>query len=131
MANTAKQAVFDVFESLIREKTALSATLEAQWLLDAIAEYGVELDELTYDSTTGTFDTVLPQATITTLGYMMKISYLRREVSRVNKMNNIITKDLSLNGNGDSKRFTLEELREEIARAQDFVNKQKTSYYTN
>lgn len=131
MANTAKQAVFDVFESLIREKTALSATLEAQWLLDAIAEYGVELDELTYDSTTGTFDTVLPQATITTLGYMMKISYLRREVSRVNKMNNIITKDLSLNGNGDSKRFTLEELREEISRAQDFVNKQKTSYYTN
>ena len=131
MANTAKQAVFDVFESLIREKTALSATLEAQWLLDAIAEYGVELDELTYDSTTGTFDTVLPQATITTLGYMMKISYLRREVSRVNKMNNIITKDLSLNGNGDSKRFTLEELREEISRAKDFVNKQKTSYYTN
>ena len=131
MANTAKQAVFDVFESLIREKTALSATLEAQWLLDAIAEYGVELDELTYDSTTGTFDTVLPQATITTLGYMMKISYLRREVSRVNKMNNIITKDLSLNGNGDSKRFTLEEFLEEITRAQHFVNKQKTSYYTN
>lgn len=131
MANTAKQAVFDVFESLIREKTALSATLEAQWLLDAIAEYGVELDELTYDSTSGTFNTVLPQATITTLGYMMKISYLRREVSRVNKMNNIITKDLSLNGNGDSKRFTREELLEELAITKDLVNKQKTSYYTN
>ena len=60
---------------------------------------------------------------------MMKIKYCTRELSRVNKLNNIIGKDLSLNSTGDSKKYTMSELINEIENLKELLNKQKTTAY--
>lgn len=130
MATTA-QNVIDSFESTMREKVALSASLEQQWVLDAVAEYNTEIGELIYSSTSQEFDGTLSQSIVTALGYLVKLRYLEREMSRVNKINNIITKDLSLNGNGEAKRMTMEELKFEYGRITDLLNKMKTSSFVN
>ena len=128
MANTSKQEIINVFESLIRDKTTLSSSLEDQWVLNAVAQHCADITRLVYDATTGYFDSVLLPETILTLGYYVKLSYLRRQFDYVNKMSRIVTKDLSIDGNDGTKKYTLEELKEELSITQDLISKQTTSY---
>lgn len=128
MANTSKQEIINVFESLIRDKTTLSSSLEDQWVLNAVAQHCADISRLTYVAETGYFDSVLLPETILTLGYYIKLSYLRRQFDYVNKMSRIVTKDLSIDGNDGTKKYTLEELKEEISITQDLIHKQTTSY---
>lgn len=128
MANTSKQEVIDVFESIIRDKTTLSSSLEDQWVLNAVAQYCADVGSISYDSETGYFDSVLSPEVILTLGYYLKLSYLRRQFDYVNKTSRIVTKDLSIDGNDGIKRYTLEELREELSITRDLINKQTTAY---
>lgn len=60
---------------------------------------------------------------------MMKRSYCVREISRINKIQNIVGKDISLTGTGDQKRVSMEELEFEQSRVEDLLNKQKTHCY--
>lgn len=128
---TSAQNVIDSFESIMREKVALSTSLEQQWVLDSVAEYNLQIGTLNYNSTSFTFDEDLDQSVIMILGCLVKLRYLRREVSRVNKINNIITKDLTLNGSGDSKRMTIEEAKMEIEQTEKLINMLKTPSYAN
>ena len=64
-----------------------------------------------------------------TLARLMQVMYIERELSRVNKINNIITNDINLNGNGETKKYTYNELIEARATAADYINKQKTSWF--
>ena len=128
MSNTSKQEIINVFESLIRDKTTLSSSLEDQWVLNAVAQHCADISRLTYVAETGYFDSVLLPETILTLGYYIKLSYLRRQFDYVNKMSRIVTKDLSIDGNDGTKKYTLEELKEEISITQDLIHKQTTSY---
>lgn len=128
---TSAQNVIDSFESIMREKVALSTSLEQQWVLDSVAEYNLQIGTLNYNSTSFTFDEDLDQSIIMILGCLVKLRYLRREVSRVNKINNIITKDLTLNGSGDSKRMTIEEAKMEIEQTEKLINMLKTPSYAN
>jgi hypothetical protein len=129
MANTGVTAVMDSFQSTIRDRETLAADLQYQWFLGALGEYELEAEELGYDQDTQIFDSELPLYVINTLGYLMKIRYLEREVSRVNKLNNIITKDLTLNGMGDAKRATAAEYVAEIARVKELIHKQKDHFF--
>lgn len=128
---TSAQNVIDSFESIMREKVALSTSLEQQWVLDSVAEYNLQIGTLNYNSTSFTFDEDLDQSVIMILGCLVKLRYLRMEVSRVNKINNIITKDLTLNGSGDSKRMTIEEAKMEIEQTEKLINMLKTPSYAN
>ena len=49
---------------------------------------------------------------------------------RVNKLNNIITKDITLNGMGDAKRATATEYEAELARTKELIHKQKTHWFS-
>ena len=124
-----KHDVIDSFETLIRERTPLPQGLVELWFEQALGQYELEIGHIGYDRNTGMFDEDVRRAVITTLGYMMKVQYCERELSRINKINNIITNDIKLNGNGESKKYTYNELLEERAAAADYINKQKTSWF--
>ena len=124
-----KNDVIDSFETLIRERTPLPQGLVELWFEQALGQYEMEIGDAGYDRKTGMFGEDVRRSVITTLGYMMKVMYVERELSRVNKINNIITNDIKLNGNGETKKYTYNELLEERAAAADYINKQKTSWF--
>lgn len=130
MANTSATDVISSFQSTIRDRELLAPELQYQWFIDSLGEFHLEISELAYDTATQLFDSELPLYVISTLGYLMKVRYLERELSRVNKLNNIVTKDLSLNGMGDAKRATAAEYASELARTQELIHKQKTHYFS-
>lgn len=126
-----KSDVIESFETLIRERTPLPQGLVELWFEQALGQYELEIGDAGYNRQTGFFGDTVSRAVITTLGYMMKVMYVERELSRVNKINNIITNDIKLNGNGETKKYTYNELLEERAAAADYINKQKTSWFGN
>jgi hypothetical protein len=129
MANTTSQDVLNSFESTFQDKHILPTDLVEQWLLDCIGEYCLQNEILNYDKTTKEFDRELHQWQITTLGIMIKIKYCIREVSRINKLNNIIGKDISYNATGDSKKYSKAELDSEITRLTQLLEYQKPTAY--
>jgi hypothetical protein len=120
-----KTDVIDSFETLIRERTPLPQGLVELWFEQALGQYELEIGDVGYNREAGAFSETVNRAVITTLGYMMKVMYVERELSRVNKINNIITNDIKLNGNGETKKYTYNELLEERAAAADYINNRR------
>ncbi len=126
-----KDDVITAFHGTFRDVIELPDGLEEQWLLTALAKYALDIEPLEYDIETGDFGDDVTYPVIMTLAYMMKVEYCEREVSRVNKINNIITTDLTLNGNGDTKKYVAAELQDARTIVADYINKAKTSWYAN
>ena len=124
-----KTDVIDSFETIIRERTPLPQGLVELWFEQALGQYELEIGDVAYDRRAATFGQDVKRSVITTLAYMMKVMYVERERSRVNKINNISTNDIKLNGNGETKKYTYNELLEEKAAAADYINKHKTSWF--
>ena len=132
MANepvTTAQEVYDSFEASFQDKSVIPPELELVWLLKAIGRYSAELDELSFDETNLTFSEKLDRYAIDTLGAFMKQSYMEREVSKVNKRVSIVTKDLSIDGNGNSKTAAREELEYDRSKTSKMVDNQKPTAY--
>lgn len=108
--NTTAQEVFDSFEGMFADKHVIPEELELLWLKKAVARFSVELDPLTFDSENLEFSTELDQYAIDTLAAFMKQMYQEREVSKVNKRVSIVTKDISVDGNGNAKTAAKSEL---------------------
>ena len=108
--NTTAQEVFDSFEGMFADKHVIPEELELLWLKKAVARFSVELDPLTFDSENLEFSNELNQYVIDTLAAFMKQMYQEREVSRVNKRVSIVTKDISVDGNGNAKTAAKSEL---------------------
>lgn len=118
---TQYKEVVSTFESIIKCKYVLSESLVEQWFKNALGQYELDIENLGYDLETQEFvkpsqnsdafesNGCLKRGVVLTLAEIMKSYYMEQEVSRVNKLNNIIGKDISLNGTGDTKRFTKEE----------------------
>lgn len=129
MTNTTYQEILDSFESTFQNKSVLAEGLVYQWFLDSLGEFELEIKALNFDEALKEFDVKLPRWIVTSLGLMMKIKYCTREVSRVNKLNNIIGKDISFNGNGDTKKYTKDELDSEISKLTRLLDNQKPTAY--
>lgn len=129
MANTNGDEVIESFESNFADKEELPVTLEHMWLKKAIARYGIELTELTFDEEENEFDTELDQYVIDTLANFMWQFYQERQVSKVNKRVSIVGKDLSYDGAGNTKRYNKEELEYIFSKSQEMINNQKTPAY--
>ncbi len=101
--------VIESFESSFMDKKEIPDSLEMMWLRKAIAQFCVEISPLNHNEESGVFDTDLDQYTIDVLATMIKIYYLEREYSRVNKIASIVGKDLSVNsGMSLSKNVEIE-----------------------
>ena len=124
-----KGDVIESFHTLMRDRCVLPDELVDLWFLQAVSEYELEIGDIHYDEYTQEFDEGTPNVVALTLARLMQVMYIERELSRVNKINNIITNDIKLNGNGETKKYTYNELREARAKVAEMINKQKTSWY--
>lgn len=127
--NTKGQEVIESFESSFQDKNVIPDELACIWLIKAVARYSIELEDLEYDRDIGEFNTKLSQYVIDTLAAFMKQSYMEREISKINKRVSIVTKDLSIDGNGNSKSAAKNELDYINAEAQKMTEHQKPSAY--
>ena len=117
--------VLKSFESMPMSKYILDADLIKQWFEDALGIYELEIESLDFDDVTETFPIALPSYVKKTIALIMYTSYLTRELSRVEKLNGIIGKDISMTGMDATKRVTLSDLQLEMTKAEDMLNKQK------
>jgi hypothetical protein len=99
--------------------------LVKQWFFDALGVYELEISDLGYDETTDSFPIKLPSYVKKTIALIMYTNYLTRELSRVEKLNGIIGKDISMTGMDATKRVTLADLQLEFSKAEEMLNKQK------
>ena len=129
MATTAKE-VIDSFESSFRDKAIIPEELELLWLRKAISRYSVEVDPLSYDSESQEFvGEPLDGYAIDTIANFMKELYMEREVSKVNKRVSIVTKELSVDGNGNSKSATKNELDYVASKSELMISNQLPTAY--
>ena len=128
--STTAQEVIDFFESSFRDKVVLPFELEMLWLKKAIGRYSLELEPLEYDDEIGEFEYILDTYVIDTLASFMRQYYQEREVSKVNKQMSIVTKDLSIDGQGHNKTAARNELEYYEQLNNQLVFHQKPSAYS-
>ena len=129
MAVTTAKEVYDSFEASFQDKNIIPEELELVWLKKAIARYSIELDTLSFDTETLTFDGEISQYLIDTLAAFMKQSYQEREVSKVNKRVSIVGKDISINSGGHSNVAARNELLYDESKSNMMIDNQKPTAY--
>ena len=120
--------VIDSFEASFQDKSIIPFELELLWLKKAVAQYSVEIEPISLADETA-FDCALNQYAIDTLAQMMKVYYMEREVSKVNKRVSIVSKDLSIDGNNGSKTAAKNELDYNVVKATIMAANQKPTAY--
>ena len=121
--------VFDSFEASFQDKCIIPEELEMVWLRKAVAQYAAEVEDIPALNEDGEFDDQLGQYVIDTLAQMMKVYYMEREVSKVNKRVSIVSKDLSIDGNNGSKTAAKNELDYNAIKASIMAANQKPPAY--
>lgn len=133
--------VVSAFESIIKNKYPLADGLVHQWFLNALAEYELNIGELGFNDASEEFISPsknnesfdlngnVKRHIILHLAEIMKSYYMQQEIRRVNQLNNIIGKDISLNGTGDTKKYTKEESDMLDYKIADLYTKQKPPAY--
>jgi hypothetical protein len=121
---TDKEKVIDVFESEIRSRYELPEELVLNWFIMAVRDYSLDISPLKFDSGSGNFEKISESA-INTLGLMMCMYYIKREQSRINKLNNIIGKDIQLNAAGEAKKAVQSEYENLLYEIETKLHKQK------
>lgn len=127
--NTTATEVIESFESSFADKHVIPFELELVWLKKAIGRYSLELDELDFDNEILEFNTELKRHIIDTLAEFMKQYYMERQVSLVNKRVSIVGKDISIDGSGNVKKYSKEELDFVSSNARDMVENQKPTAF--
>ena len=122
---TTKADVITSFQTHPMAKKALPEGLEDAWFLYALAQYELEIDDLDYNEATSKFSTKLNRSVVYTLGLLMYLEYVTRELSRAEKLNGFYGKDIHLTGSDSSKNVTYKDLVLEKERIQELLHKQK------
>ena len=126
---TTEDDVIQSFHSHPMSKTELPVGLEHQFFLNALAQYELEIAPLGYNDKTKEFDNAISRSAIFTLGMIMYVEFLTRELSRIEKLNGFHGKDIQMTGSDGSKRVTYDDLQLEINRVQELLHKQKQHSY--
>jgi len=129
MAVSTAKEVFDSFEASFQDKSTIPVDLELLWLKKAVAQYSIEISDISLDENGVDFTEQLDQYVIDTLAQMMKVYYMEREVSKVNKRVSIVSKDISIDGNNGSKTAAKNELDYNDVKMQIMTANQKTTAY--
>lgn len=127
--NTTEDDVIQSFHSHPMSKKPLPTGLEHQFFLNALAQYELEIGELGFDDTADAFKTKINRGAVLTLGMLMYVEFLTRELSRIEKLNGFHGKDIQMTGSDGSKRVTLSDLELEINRVNELLHKQKIHAY--
>lgn len=122
--------VVNSFHSTFADKTEIPDTLEVLWFKKSLAQYGVEIQPIEYDWLLGEFNDDIDQYVVDTLALMMKVMYLERYYSKVNKIASIVGKDLSVNGQGNLSKYAEDELSKTYAELNVRLSKLKPTAYS-
>lgn len=128
--NSTAQDVFDSFETSFQDKQIIPFELETEWLCRAVGAYSTEIEPISFDNGTLSFDRELDKYVIDTLATMMRVYYQEREVSKVNKRVSIVSKELSIDGTNGSKTSAQNELNYFIDRLAKMLANQKPTAYS-
>lgn len=120
--------VIDSFEASFQDKSIIPLELELLWLKKAVAQYSTEIEPI-YLADEETFTDQINQYAIDTLAQMMKVYYMEREVSKVNKRVSIVSKDISIDGNNGSKTAAKNELDYNTTKSTIMTANQKPPAY--
>ncbi len=131
MKNTTKNDIIQSFHSHPMSKHIIPEGLENQFFLNALAEYELDIDSLNYDEISENFPVQLERGVVYTLGMLMYVEYLTRELSRIEKLSGFHGKDIQMTGSDGSKRITYSDLQLETERVQELLHKQKRHCYNN
>lgn len=123
--------VIESFESSFMDKKEIPESLMKMWLVKSIGKYSVELSPLVFDEELEEFNSVLDRYTIDILAATMKVYYLEREYSRVNKIASIVGKDISVNGNSNLSKYTEDELTKTKTELSEMYNNLKPTAYND
>lgn len=126
---TTAHEIIESFESSFQDKCIIPFELEMIWLKKAIGRFSIELDELNFDDEIHEFDKKLDRYVVDTLASFMKQYYMERQYSLVNKRISIVGKDISIDGNGNQKTHTKNELDYTTSQSIDMVENQKPTAY--
>ena len=129
MSVSTAREVFDSFEASFQDKSKIPEGLELLWLKKAVAQYSAEVEEISLDDDAINFTEQLDQYVIDILAQYMKVYYMEREVSKVNKRVSIVSKDISIDGNNGSKTAAKNELDYNDIKMQVMTANQKTPAY--
>ena len=129
MSVSTAREVFDSFEASFQDKSEIPASLELLWLKKAVAQYSAEVEEISLDDDAINFTEQLDQYVIDILAQYMKVYYMEREVSKVNKRVSIVSKEISIDGNNGSKTAAKNELDYNDIKMQVMTANQKTPAY--
>lgn len=121
--------VIQSFHTHPMAKKALPEGLENEFFMSALAQYELEIKDLDYNTSESKFNSQLNGSVIYTLGMLMYLEYLTRELSRAEKLNGFYGKDIHLTGSDSSKNVTYKDLVFEKERVQELLHKQKTHAY--
>ena len=94
-----------------------------------MSRYSVEIDPLEYDEESHEFADDLDGYTIDVLAALMKQFYQEREVSKVNKRVSIVTKEISVDGNGNGKSAAKNELDYVTSQSELLMNNLRPTAY--
>ena len=111
---TDRERATEVFFSQIRQRYELPDGLVSLWFETALADFELDVRPLGYDPATEMFAEPDDAAAVT-IGLIMSLYCVRRERSRISKLNNIIGRDIQLNATGEAKRAVQQE-HDDIAR---------------
>ena len=122
---TTEDDVIRSFHSHPMIKKEFPEGLEHQFFINALAIYELEITGLHYDEDINAFRHNIGGNVVYTLGMLMYVEYLTRELSRIEKLNGFHGKDIQMTGSDGSKRITYADLELEITRVQELLHKQK------
>ncbi len=124
-----KQSVLDNFHTEFMSQSVLPEGLENQFLLKAIGDFELDLYALSYDDVNGVFNETLSQPEINALSMLMYKYYLKRELDRVLKLNNIVGREIQLTAMGQSKQATQKVYSEWVVEVKNYLNKIKDNSF--
>jgi len=122
--------VIDSFETSFQDNCVIPDELETYWLIKAVAKFNMEVgEEIKFDKDIEEFEEELPQYTIDTLAQIMRVLYQEREYSKVSKRVSIVTKGISIDGNGNAKTASKNDLDYHTEKMNQMLNDFKPSAY--
>ena len=121
--------VIESFHSSFMDKTEIPNSLELMWLKKAIAEFSTEISPLEYNEELSEFSEILDQYVVDTLATMMKVMYLQRHYSKVNKIASIVGRDLSVNSGMSLSKYAEDELTKTKAELEERLYNLKPTAY--
>lgn len=119
------------FESQFMSRTVIVDGLVREYFDTALAEYGLELSDLTYDEINDQVEENLKSSEVLLIGKLMYKAYLNQQLDKYMKMQSMVGENLSVTGLGDTKKTMESRYRLIIEEISRLFNKLKDSSYVD